>query len=326
MPAKPRVTENEIRQARRWIADGESVRGAARRLGYGTDGHKSLQRRIDRQARAEQEASTESQQRARQRYRDREQATRHGQPWVTDGVTAEDVAEAGAALGVDPVPDPQHVPAEFSPPDRVADRDHGPAPRESFTIRRRSDGTMYPDGAPELPDGVERALCLTMAACSRAFLVWSTNVRQTRFVLSCAVAEGRLLPHPKYSERFQQLVASQRVYIWPGVRSEKEIHAFARWCYSSRVYQPPGGTTKILSVYGPAGGGDDPSDAELQWRDERAQALREYEDRDTRRFQIRRSDTDEVILTTTGEEHARERGESHGSRLGTDVYLQEVPR
>jgi hypothetical protein len=48
----PRVTEEEIRSARRRIAAGESKRSVARLLGYtGSSPHKALQQRIDAQER-----------------------------------------------------------------------------------------------------------------------------------------------------------------------------------------------------------------------------------------------------------------------------------
>jgi hypothetical protein len=50
----PRVTEDEIRAARRRIAAGESKRSVARSLGYsGSSPHKALQQRIDAQDRRE---------------------------------------------------------------------------------------------------------------------------------------------------------------------------------------------------------------------------------------------------------------------------------
>jgi hypothetical protein len=322
MAAKPKFTDDEIRAARRWVADGMSLRAAAKKLGYGTDGHKALSNRIARQERAEQEAHVESDRRYRQRQRDRAQASRQGQPWNPDALTPAEATAAVIEAGADPVPSPDHVPRELPEAHRRprAPRPSGrPAQAQPATqIRRLPDGTMSPPGAPELPPGFTIGTVLTPDAFGR-------RITQERFkwLLSCAAAEGRLLEDPRYpgQGRYGQTVLGDiRCFVWLG--NPADLDTFSR--YASANYVPPAGmaTGRILVL---DDSGEPNQETLADWQARNRRDAQEYADRDLSRWAVV-DPTGHAVVTKTSRAAADEALARHQARFDVPLHLEEVTR
>jgi hypothetical protein len=309
---------------------GESGRAVARALGCD---HRNLARAIAKQEKAEREATAASQDRARQRFRDHALATKQGQPWNPDALSHEDVAEAGAALGVDPVPDPAYVPREFplvarkpEPPKTTRRRKAQPV-EDSRDLRRLPDGTST--GRYELPEGVSHGYVIS--GPSDFGLKYDSDLIQ---VLAAAGQEGRLLEDPRYpgQNRFSQPGTRDRV--WLGRR--RDMIPFASYVRANYEPLPARGPQpgRVLGVFtlDPINGVQSVSRDGSSERDHREWLQRNRDnaedlaEEDKRRFEIRRLDTNERIATYTGIEHATARAESHARTLGVDVQPVEVPR
>jgi hypothetical protein len=275
-----------------------------------------------KQEREEREASAVSADRSRQRYRDRELATRQGQPWVADGLTSGEARAAQDALGVDPVPAPDFVPAEFPRPhrrERTPRQSGRPAPAQPLTqIRRLPTGEMDPPGSPELPPGHSLGTVIGPTAFGRRI-----TQQRFRWLLSCAAAEERLLEDARYPGRgrYSQTVdGHRRSYVWLGPPAD--LDTFNR--YASANYEPPAGmATGRVILMGSSGEPDEEREADwLSRRDADRQALAA---RDTSRWAICTPDG-HALVTKPGREEAEDALARWSAKSDAPLHLEEVVR